>query len=121
VFLYQNRYLTDLLQRYEMGGSTPISTLIAHATVAEGEDIDITEYQSRTGSLMWPSLATRPDFCYAAGYLGRFNSCPKGSHSSTQKRIMRYIKGSLDIGILYDATSEEGLIGYSDADYGGDL
>jgi hypothetical protein len=34
---------------------------------------------------------------------------------------MRYIKGSLDMGILYDATSKEGLIGYSDADYGGDL
>ena len=34
---------------------------------------------------------------------------------------MRYIKGSLDIGILYDSTSEEGLIRYSDADYGGDL
>ena len=70
---------------------------------------------------MWLSLATRPDFCYTAGYLGRFNSCPKASHSTTQKRIMRYIKGSLDMGILYDATSEQGLIGYSDTDYRGDL
>ena len=121
VFLHQNRYLTDMLQRYQMEGSTPISILIAQATVPEGEDIDITEYQSRTGSLMWPSLASRPDFCYAAGYLGRSNSCPKASHSSAQKRIMRYIKGSLDMGILYDASSEEGLTGYSDADYGGDL
>jgi hypothetical protein len=121
VFLHQDRYLTDLLQRYHMGGSTPISTPIAHVSLPEGEDIDITEYQSRTGSLMWPSLATRPDFCYAAGYLGRFNSCPKASHSTAQKRIMRYIKGSLNMGILYDATSKEGLIGYSDADYGGDL
>jgi hypothetical protein len=34
---------------------------------------------------------------------------------------MRYIKGLLDMGILYDASLEEGLIGYSDADYGGDL
>jgi hypothetical protein len=56
-----------------------------------------------------------------AGYLGRFNSCPKASHSTTQKRIMRYIKGSLNIGILYNATSKEGLIRYLNADYRGDL
>jgi hypothetical protein len=70
---------------------------------------------------MWLSLATRPDFYYAARYLGQFNSCPKASHSTAQKRIIRYIKGSLNIGILYDATSKEGLIGYSDTDYRGDL
>jgi hypothetical protein len=34
---------------------------------------------------------------------------------------MRYIKGLLNMGILYNATSKEGLIGYSDADYRGDL
>jgi hypothetical protein len=104
-----------------MEGSTPISTLIAQAMVPEGEDINITEYQSHTGLLMWPSLALRPDFCYAARYLGRSNSCPKASHSSIQKRIMRYIKGSLNMGILYDALSKEGLIRYSDTNYGGDL
>ena len=70
---------------------------------------------------MWPSLALRPDFCFAAGYLGRSNSCPKASHGTVQKRIMRYIKGLLDMGILYSALSNKGLIGYSDADYGGDL
>ena len=64
---------------------------------------------------------TRPDFCYVARYLGQFNSCPKASYSSAQKCIIRYIKGSLDIGILYNAISKEGLIGYLDTDYGGDL
>ena len=70
---------------------------------------------------MWLSLVLRPDFCYAARYLGRSNSCPKASYSSAQKHIMRYIKGLLDMGILYNALSKEGLIRYSDADYGGDL
>jgi len=77
VFLYQNRYLTDTLLRYQMEGYTPITTPIAEAIVSDRIDIDITEYQSRTRSLMWPSLASRPDFCFAAGYLGRSNSCPK--------------------------------------------
>jgi hypothetical protein len=65
-----------------IGGLTPISILIAHTIVTKGEDIDITKYQSRTGLLIWPSLVTRPDFCYTASYLGRFNSCPKASYSS---------------------------------------
>ena len=113
--------LMDLLQRYEIRGLTPISILIAYAIVAKGEDIDITKYQSRTGSLIQPSLVTRPDFYYTASYLGRFNSCPKASHSSIQKRIIRYIKGSLNIGILYNAISKEGLIRYLDTNYRGDL
>jgi hypothetical protein len=70
---------------------------------------------------MWLSLVLRPDFCYATGYLGRSNSCPKASHSSAQKRIMQYIKGLLNMGILYNALSKEELIGYSDTDYRGDL
>ena len=70
---------------------------------------------------MWPSLALRPDFCFAAGYLGHSNSCSKALHSTAQKRIMQYIKGLLDIGILYSALSNKGLIGYSDANYGGNL
>ena len=70
---------------------------------------------------MWLSLVLRPDFYYAARYLGRSNSCPKASHSSAQKHIMRYIKGSLNMGILYNTSSKEGLIRYSDTDYRGDL
>jgi hypothetical protein len=99
----------------------PITTPIAEAIALDEMDIDITEYQSRTRLLMWPSLASRPDFCFAAGYLGRSNSCPKASYSTTQKRIMRYIKGLLNIGILYNALLEEELIRYLDTDYGGDL
>jgi hypothetical protein len=70
---------------------------------------------------MWPSLALRPDFSFAAGYLGRSNSCPKVLHGTIQKHIMRYIKGLLNMGILYNALSNKGLIRYSDTNYGGDL
>ena len=70
---------------------------------------------------MWPSLALRPDFCFAAGYLGHSNSCPKASHNTAQKHIMRYIKGLLNMGILYSALSNKGLIRYSDTNYGGNL
>jgi hypothetical protein len=44
VFLYQNRYLTDLLLRYEIEDYTPITILIAQATILNREDINITEY-----------------------------------------------------------------------------
>jgi hypothetical protein len=121
IFLYQQRYLSDMLNRYQMESCTPTDTPISRGLVPDGNDVDVKEYQSRTGSLMWPSLATRPDICYTAGFLGRSNADPKVSHSTAQKRAMRYLQGTLDYGILYDASSNEGLIGYSDADYGGDI
>jgi hypothetical protein len=70
---------------------------------------------------MWLLLASRPDFCFAAGYLGYSNSCPKASHGTTQKHVMRYIKGLPNMGILYNALSNKGLIRYSDTNYRGDL
>lgn len=40
---------------------------------------------------------------------------------TAQKRVLRYLQGSKDYGILYDAESTENLIDYSDSDYGGDI
>ena len=70
---------------------------------------------------MWPSLALRPDFCFTTGYLGYYNLCLKVLYSTIQKRIMRYIKGLLNMGILYNALFNKGLIRYSDTNYRGDL
>jgi hypothetical protein len=44
VFLYQNRYLLDMLLRYKMEGCMPITTPIAEPTAPDGTDINITEY-----------------------------------------------------------------------------
>jgi hypothetical protein len=64
---------------------------------------------------MWPSLGTRPDFVFAAGYLGRANASPTTAYNTAQKRVLQYIQNTLNHGILYHANNDEGLIGYSDS------
>ena len=44
VFLYQNRYLMDMLLRYQMEGYMPITTPMAEPTAPNGININITEY-----------------------------------------------------------------------------
>ena len=54
---------------------------------------------------------------YSVCLCSRFQSCPKESHLSAVKRILRYLKGTMDIGLWYPKCDNFELIGYSDADF----
>ena len=83
--------------------------------------VDSLKYQSMVGSLLYTAIATRPDISHAVGTVSEYSSKPTEAHLTAVKRILRYLKGSLDVCLKY-ATSDNGqLIGYSDADYAGDL
>lgn len=62
---------------------------------------------------------TRPDLMFAASYLSRYLKEPTGKHLKEAKRVLRYIKGTIDAGLMFTATLEPKLIGYSDSDWGG--
>ena len=80
------------------------------------------EYQRAIGSLMYAMVQTRPDIAYAVSTLAQFSSNPNGTHWAAVKRVFRYLKGTLNLGIEYnkDAVQGQELVGYSDADYAGD-
>jgi hypothetical protein len=65
--------------------------------------------------------ATRPDLMFAVNMIARFMEHPVESHMMAAKRILRYIKGTLELGILYKKGEQADLIAYSDSDYGGDI
>ncbi|KAM3753912.1 hypothetical protein ACB098_03G127700 [Castanea mollissima] len=44
----------------------------------------------------------------------------KMTHLKTAKRILRYLKGTLDYGLLYSPSKDFKLVGYSDSDWAGD-
>jgi hypothetical protein len=50
----------------------------------------------------------------------RFQASPRESHLKATKRILRYLKGTKDVGLWYPKGAKFDLIGYSDSDYGGD-
>lgn len=55
------------------------------------------------------------------GAVSKFCSSPTEAHLTAVKRILRYLKGSLDITLKYKNSENETLIGYSDADFADDL
>jgi hypothetical protein len=68
-----------------------MDTLIALTIIPSDIPFNLKEYQSIIGGIMWPSLGTRPDFAFTAGYLSRVNASPTTAHNTAQKRVLRYI------------------------------
>ena len=71
---------------------------------------------------MYLAVSTRPDIAFAVNNLAQFNSKPQKEHWTALKRILRYLKGTTNICILYkrDACGPDKCVGYSDADWAGD-
>lgn len=69
---------------------------------------------------MYLTIGTRPDISYAVGVVSRYLDRPGAAHVEAVKRIMKYIKGTLNTGILYESNVKFDFVGYSDADHAGD-
>lgn len=64
---------------------------------------------------------TRLDIMQGVSLISRFVETPKDTHWSVGKRILRYIAGRRDCGIMYASTEKKYLIGYTDSDFAGNL
>lgn len=65
--------------------------------------------------------ATRPDITYSVSLISRFMESSRIDHWEAGKRILRFVKGSIDHGITYSRTKDFKLKGFSDSDFGGNL
>ena len=78
-------------------------------------------YQAVVGSLLYLSTKTRPDIAYAVSSVARYCANPTKNHWIAVKRILRYLKGTCNYGLLYRKDTPAELTGYSDADWAGDV
>ena len=81
--------------------------------------VDQKLYRGMIGSLLYLT-ASRPDIMYSTCICARFQSDPRESHLGAVKRILRYLKGTQNIGLWYDRNSTLTLNGYTDSDFQGD-
>jgi hypothetical protein len=72
-------------------------------------------YREAIGSLMYASIATRPDISFAVATLSQFLDNPGEIHWEAVKRIIRYLSGTRDFVLTYGDERHD-LLGYSDAD-----
>ena len=126
IWIGQPVYTKNILQKFGMENAKPISTPVAVNTkltlkTEDSEYFDKETYQSAVGSLLYLSTRTRPDITFAVNNIARFSSNPTTQHWTAVKRIFRYLKGTIHLGLLYERNGLKKLIiGYSDADWGGD-
>jgi hypothetical protein len=76
-------------------------------------------YASIVGMLLYVASNSRPDIAYAVHSAARFTHAPKHSHGVALKRIVRYLIGTRDRGMLIRPTEELALDCYVDADFAG--
>ncbi|KAH6574698.1 hypothetical protein BASA83_013826 [Batrachochytrium salamandrivorans] len=100
--------------------ATPIESSNSLVAAQEQEGHTAAPYREAVGSLMYAMVATRPDLAAAVGQVSRYLHHPTDTHWSAVKRILRYIKYSLDHSLTFSGKSIH-LTGYCDADWGGDL
>ena len=79
-------------------------------------------YTNLVGSLMYLMICTRPDLCHGVSIVSRYMSNPGLEHWQAVKWIVKYLKGSSTVGLVYGAnTKTVDIEGFVDSDYAGDL
>lgn len=134
IHLSQAHYVRDLLTEYRMTDANRVRTPMLKGSMillANGSDAktDITEYQRLTGKLMHLSQTTRMDLSFLTGRLSQHMADPRVGHYQAAKHSLRYLNGTIDLGLVYgrdpaghkEKYQDMGLIGYSDSDYAGDM
>jgi histone deacetylase 1/2 len=120
--LSQRQYALDLIDRAGMHDCNPVKTPIdsgSKLSLLDGDLLDNpTHYRSLTGALQYLTL-TRPEISYAVQQACLFMHAPRTTHLNLVKRIIRYIKGTLDFGTHISPSSTSSLVAYSDADWAG--
>jgi hypothetical protein len=102
--LNQSKYIVDLLHRINMEGAKPYPapcTFGKCLVISDGDPLpDPSFYHHIVGALQYCTL-TRPDISFSVNQLYQFLHCPTMAHLNTAKRVLRYLKGTPDHGLLF--------------------
>lgn len=118
IILDQRNYIQKVLQQFNMADCKPVNTpLECGMKFEKGDQTDNdTKYRSIIGCIMYLAVCTRPDIAHAASVLSQFNNCHSETHWKAAKRVLRYLKGTMDYNIVYEKSSLS-VTGYVDADW----
>ena len=124
IFVTQSTYARNLVSRFEMHLSreakTPMSTTCKMCKDKNGVKADEKLYRAMIGSFLYLT-ASRPSICYSVGVCVRYQASPRVSHMNALKRIIKYVKGTLNLGLYYTKDINTSLDGFCDADWAGSL
>lgn len=120
----QQQYVKSLLARSRMEDANAVRLPMAVGVQLQksGKPLDeagLEDYQVLIGGLLYLASCTRPGISFAVGKRARYGSAPTAAHQAAAKTVLRYLRGTINWGLIYGATSS--LTGYTDAHYTGDV
>ena len=118
IFLSQSKYTKNLVKKFGLESASSIRTpmspnvkLIVHFL---GKSVDSSLYRSMIDSFLYLT-ANRLDISYIVGMCTRYQENPKEFYMIALKRIIKYVKTTVDFGMWYNKDTKDFLAGYSDA------
>ncbi|GJU31754.1 retrovirus-related pol polyprotein from transposon TNT 1-94 [Tanacetum coccineum] len=122
IFINQAKYALETLKKYGMDLSDPVDTpMVDRLKLDEdlmGIPVDQTRFRGMVGSLMYLT-ASRPDLVFVVCMCARYQAKPTKKHLEAIKRIFRYLKGTINMGLWYPKDNAMSLTAYADADHAG--
>jgi len=124
IYLSQSAYVKKILSKFNMENcnavSTPLPSKINYELLNSDEDCN-TPCRSLIGCLMYIMLCTRPDLTTAVNILSRYSSKNNSELWQNLKRVLRYLKGTIDMKLIFkkNLAFENKIIGYVDSDWAG--
>ncbi|GJZ17584.1 retrovirus-related pol polyprotein from transposon TNT 1-94 [Tanacetum coccineum] len=118
IFINQAKYALETLKKYGMDLSDPVDTpMVDRLKLDEdlmGIPVDQTRFRGMVGSLMYLT-ASRPDLVFAVCMCARYQAKPTKKHFEAIKRVFRYLKGTINMGLWYPKDNAMSTTAYADA------
>ncbi|GKA73993.1 ribonuclease H-like domain-containing protein [Tanacetum coccineum] len=121
LFLSQSKFAAEILERAHVQHCNPCKTPVDTESKlgSDGDPIsDPTLYRSLAGALQYLTF-TRPDISYAVQQICLYMHDPRDPHFNALKRILRYVRGTLDHGLQLHVSSTSQLTAFTDVDWAG--
>eukprot|EP00253_Pinus_taeda_P013492 PITA_13492 len=123
ISLSQSKYACDILRHFHMEdckpAPSPFQSRVKLSVSCTSSEVDANLYHQLVGKLLYLTH-TRPDLSFVVGLVARFIQNPRESHWKAAKRILRYVRGTVQFGIHYSAKAAPLLVGFTDSDWAGD-
>lgn len=126
LFICQMKYAIEVFKRFGMLESKSVnSPIMPGFKISRGDHgttVDETCFKQLMGGSLMYLTATHPDIMFSVSLSSRYMGKPTKLHLQAAKRIMRYLKGTTDYGIMYKKGAKDGeLLVFTDSDYAGDV
>lgn len=124
IFINQKAYAKKVIERFGMVDAHPVSTPMENHCALQKDDngkATAFPYREAIGSLHFLADKTRPDISFTVNFLSRFMEKPTDAHVAAVKRVIKYLKKTLNAGLFYFSNTTFDVQCYSDADFAGCL